>query len=345
VNVLIIGGTGLISTPLAQRLLERGFEVTLFNRGQRATAPPGSSVIVGDRNDHAAFERQMAEATRFDCVIDMICYSPADAHSLVRAFEGRVGQLIVCSTVDVYEKPPTAYPITEDTPQRPAPFGYAQDKARCETILWEADARGGLPITVVRPAHTYSDRGSLFSSLSHQGVYLDRLRRGLPIVVHGDGSSLWSACRAEDVAEAFVRAVGNTVTFGRSYNVTAEEWLTWDQMHTIVAEALGAPTPSLVHIPTESLARLAPERALLCNVNYRYNNVFDTSRARADLGFTQTIPFARGARRTVAWLEANGLLESHSEDSFEDSFEDRLVEIWGRAEASPAQNFIPERTG
>jgi nucleoside-diphosphate-sugar epimerase len=336
VNVLILGGTGLISTPITQLLLEQEVEVTVFNRGRHAPAPPGARVIVGDRTDRAAFERQMSEAETFDCVIDMICYAPAEAESLVRAFEGRVGQLIVCSTVDVYERPPTAYPINEDASHRPAPWRYAQEKARCEAILWDAHARGKLPLTVLRPAHTYADRGWLFSSLSPQGAYLERLRRGLPIIVHGDGSSLWSSCRAEDVARAFVNTVGNAPALGRSYNVTGEEWLTWDRIHAIVAQALGAPEPRLVHIPTESLVALAPKRGLLCGVNYRYNNIFDNSRAQADLGFAQTIPFAQGVRQTVRWLETNAPRTPVADDPLED----RLIEAWVRAEA-----FMRETVG
>lgn len=325
-RVLIIGGTGLISTPITRLLAQQGAEVSVFNRANHPESlPPGVRQIVGDRTDHPAFERQMGELGHFDCVIDMVCYQPAEALSLLRAFGGRVGQLMVCSTVDVYQKPPSAYPIAENTPRRPSPSSYPQNKAKLEAVLWQAADRG-LPLTVLRPAHTYAQRGWLLSSLSPQPVYLERLRRGRPIVVHGDGSSLWCSCWAEDVAQAFVQAVGNPRALGRAYNLAGGEWMTWDQMHLAVAEALGVPLPELVPIPTNLLSVLAPKRAHLAAVNFRYNNLFDSGAAKADLGFVQTVGFAEGCRRTVAWLEAQGLLKQYQDDGLED----RVIAAWAR---------------
>lgn len=334
-RVLIVGGTGLISTPMTRLLVEAGADVTVYNRANHPQAlPPGVRQVVGDRTDYAMFERQVGQLGWLDCVIDMVCYLPAEAESLLRAFSGRVGHLIVCSTVDVYEKPPSAYPIGENTPLRPAPSSYPQNKARLEALLWES-VEGGLPLTVLRPAHTYAERGWLLSSLSSQSVYLDRLRRGRPIVVHGDGSSLWCSCWAEDVALAFVRAAGNPKAVGRAYNLAADEWMTWDAMHLAVAEALGAPPPQLVHIPTDLLVALAPGRAHLAAVNFRYNNLFDSSAAKTDLGFGQTVSFAQGCRRTLAWLEGRGLLRDYRDDGFED----RVVAAWEEGSRAVLEAF------
>lgn len=245
-RVLIIGGTGLISTPMPQLLRERGDSVVLYNRAKRRTElPAGVGQIVGDRTDFDHFEAQL-QGERFDCVIDMVCFTPEDARSVVRTFAGRTQQLIFCSTVDVYHKPPRAYPISEAAPYGPAPWRYAQDKARCEEILWSAHERGDFALTVFRPAQTYSDSGALLSSFGGRTSYLDRLKQGKPIVVHGDGQSLWGAAHANDVAPAFVAACGNPQSFGRSYNVTSDELLTWSDMHRIVAEVLGGPRPSFV---------------------------------------------------------------------------------------------------
>lgn len=327
-RVLIVGGTGLISTPITRGLRERGHEVTLYNRGrQEVPLPEGVRQITGDRTDHARFEAEMQALPPYDCVIDMICYQPEDAHSLVRAFTGHAGHLIVCSTVDVYEKPQRRLPIAEDTPQAPAPWDYAQNKARCEAILWEASARGDLLLTIFRPAHTYHDAGTLHHSMGSKTTYLDRLRKGKPIIVHGDGSSLWVACHAEDVAAAFVEAAGNPRAFGKAYNVTGEEWLTWNRYHQMVAEAIGAPEPALVHISTDLLARVAPERARICLVNFQYHNIFDTSAARGDLGFRPTVPFLEGARRIYQWLEARHRIE----DSDADPLYDQVIAAWTRA--------------
>lgn len=326
-KTLIIGGTGLISTPITRMLLERGDDVTLYNRGaSKARVPEGWKSITGDRRDFAAFETQMEEAGTFDCVIDMICFRPEEAESDVRAFAGRTGQLIFCSTVDVYAKPAPRYPITEDTPRHQPPWGYARDKTRCEEVFWEAQGRGELPVTVLRPAHTYHERGTIWHSLGGKTTYVDRLRRGKPIIVHGDGSSLWSSCYAEDVARAFVQAVGNERALGMAYHLTGEEWMTWDQYHRTVAEAIGAPPPEAVHIPTDLLARLAPERAGICAVNFQFNNIFDNAAARRDLGFRYTVPFSEGARRVVGWLDANGQIE----DSEEDPLDDKIIDLWRR---------------
>ena len=209
-KVLIIGGTGLISTAITRQLLERGDEVTHYNRGQSEERfPPGPRRITGDRKDYATFEAQLREAGPFDCVIDMICYTPEDAASLIRALPGRTGHLLFCSTVDVYAKPASHYPIHEDEPHRPL-NSYGRDNSTCEAMLLEAHERGLFPVTVLRPAQTYGEGGSLVHGLGGRTVFLDRIRRGKPVVVHGDGMSLWVACHIDDVARAFLGAPQGT---------------------------------------------------------------------------------------------------------------------------------------
>jgi nucleoside-diphosphate-sugar epimerase len=153
--------------------------------------------------------------------------------------------------------------------------------------------------------------------------------------VHGDGSSLWASCHRDDVARAFVNAAGNARAFGRAYHVTGEEWMTWNQYHQKVAEAMSAPPPVLVHIPTDLLDQVAPERAHICAVNFQFNNIFDNTAARTDLDFRYTIPFVAGVRRIVAWLDANGRIPN----SDEDPFEDRLIDAWERLGRGMAQEL------
>jgi nucleoside-diphosphate-sugar epimerase len=326
VKILIIGGTGLISTSITRQLLERGDDVTLYNRGQReARIPPAAKRILGDRSNYAAFEAQMRQAGEFDCVIDMIGFVPEEEQSTVRAFKGRIGQFIFCSTVDVYSKPIRCYPYREDAP-RNAVGSYGQNKVLCEDVLMEAHRRGDFAVTIIRPAYTYGESGSLIHTFGWSTTHIDRLRKGKPIVVHGDGSSLWVCCHVDDLARAFVNAAGNRVAFSRAYHVTGEEWMTWNEYHRTVAEAIGAPGPTLVHIPTDLLVRVAPNRAAWCGFNFQFNNIFDNSAARADLSFRYTIPFLEGARRTVAWLDERGRIE----DSDKDPFYDRLLAAWER---------------
>ena len=323
-KVLIIGGTGLISTSISRHLLERGDEVTLFNRGKSEVRfAEGAKFLHGDRKDYAAFEAQMAEAGNFDCVIDMIGFVPNDAESAIRAFRGRIGHFIFCSTVCVYGGPASSYPIREGEERTPTGT-YGANKTLCEAILLAADHRGDFHATVMRPSQTYGEGGTIVHSLGGKTTYLDRIRKGKPIIVHGDGSCLWAACHVDDVAAGFVGAAGNPATYGKAYNVTGEEWMTWNKYHEGVAEAMSAPAPKLVHIPTDLLGKIAPKRASISVDIFQFPSVFDNSAAIRDLGFQQTIPWVEGVRRTVGWLDERGKIEN----SDDDPLDDRIIAAW-----------------
>lgn len=333
-RILIIGGSGLISTAITRQLLARGDDVTLFNRGRTPLRVEGAvSSIIGDRADFPAFETQMAAAAPFDCVIDMVCYRPDEAESAVRAFAGRTSHYIFCSTVDVYTKPAACYPIREDAERRPGPaFGYALDKIACEDVLLAAHASSVLPVTIIRPAHTYGEGGAILHSLGWSTRYIDRIRRGRPIVVHGDGTSLWASCHVDDVAAAFTHAAGRPAVIGKAYHVAGEEWQSWNQYHERVAAALGAPPPQFVHIPSTLLAQVAPE-ANWCVLNFQFDNIFDNAAARAALGFRYTVPWKEGVRRTVGWLDSQGRIQP----STEHDPEERIIAAWRQAEQAMMQ--------
>jgi nucleoside-diphosphate-sugar epimerase len=326
-SVLIIGGTGLISTSITRALLGRGIKVTHYNRG-KTPSRVGVEVptVNGDRRDFPEFERRMHELPPFDCVIDMVCFKPDEAESAVRAFASRVGQLVFCSTVDVYAKSSSRYPIVEDEP-----YGglgsYALGKVACEKILREADVRGDLPLTVIRPAWTYGEGGSVLHSLGWHTAFLDRLRRGMPVIVHGDGTSLWAACHVDDAGEAFAAAVGAEKCFHRCYHVTGEEWLSWRQLYALAALALGTPDHDVIAVPSEFLALAAPGRGTICTENLQFCNVFDNTAARRDLGFRYTVSVAEGFRRTIRWLEENGRIEPAESDPQYDE----IIAKWRRA--------------
>jgi nucleoside-diphosphate-sugar epimerase len=325
-KILIVGGTGLISTAITRQLLDRGDEVIHYNRGQ-SESRVGVEVpaIIGDRKNFASFEAQIRDVSRFDCVIDMICYTPDEAESLVRACRGRTDHVIFCSTVDVFNKPAIRYPIPDD-----APLGgvsaYGKDKARCEQILLAAHRRGDLRLTILRPAQTYGEGRVPIHVFGAGAGVMKRLRQGKPVIVHGDGSSLWVACHIDDVAGAFLGATGNERAMGKAYNITGEEWMTWDQFTEMEAEALGAPPPQIVHIPSDLLFKVVPEKAKIIHENFRFNNIFDTSAARRDLGFQYTIPFVPGTRRAVEWADRRGLIAQHDGDPWQD----RVIDVWHR---------------
>ena len=326
-RILIIGGTGIISTGITRLLIACGDDVVLYNRGLRPSLIEGNyTTITGDRKAFASFENQMLEAGTFDCVIDMVCYQPQEAESAVRAFKGRTGQYIFCSTVDVYTKPAAAYPITESAERLPSEkFPYAYNKARCEELLFAAHQRGDLVVTSIRPGHTYGEGGNnLLHALGSGNYHVDRLKKGQPIIVHGNGTSFWPTCHRDDVSVAFVGAIGNEKAKGRGYHVVGEEWMTWEGYHQGLAEAIGAKAPEFVYIPTDILVRMAPQEAYLTEVNFSYNNLFDNAAASKDLGFRVTVPWVQGARRTVKWLDENSKLEK-SEDF---PVYDRIIEEW-----------------
>jgi nucleoside-diphosphate-sugar epimerase len=329
-RVLVIGGTGLISTGITRQLVERGEEVTLYNRGRRAAEiPAGVPRILGDRTQYAAFEAQMADSGPYDAVIDMVAFRPEDVESAIRAFGRRVNQYVFCSTVDVYTKPAARYPVREDAERQPSPsFPYAFHKAQCERLLEAAQAEGAFQVTMIRPAWTYGEGGSILHTFGWGSYFLERLRAGKPVIVPGDGTSFWVACHRDDVARAFVGALGNPKAYGAGYHATGEEWLTWDAYHQIVAAALGAPPPKLVHIPTDLLAQIAPQEAEWCVENFHYNNLFDNSAARADLGFRYATFFAEGAGRVIAWQEAHGGFEETTPPFYE-----QIVAGWERVGA------------
>ncbi len=334
-KILIIGGTGLISTAITRQLLARGDEVTLYNRGQREVRiSEGAQFIYGDRNDFPVFEQQMAEAGTFDCVIEMICFGPEQAESAVRAFKGRTGHFIFCSTVDVYSKPAHRYPLTEDEPRK-GNNAYGSNKILCENIFIEAHARGDFPATIIRPAMTYGEGGKLVELTGWGTKYIDRIRKGKPIIVHGDGSALWVACHIDDAARAFVTAAGKPATFGRAYHVTGEEWLTWNKYYEGIAQALNMPNPQLIHIPTDLLAQIAPGKLAVLVDNFQGNNIFDNTAAHTDLDFRYTIPWVEGARRTIEWLDAHRQII----DSGDDPFDDRVIAAWQHLSSTVVQEL------
>lgn len=322
-NVLVIGGTGLISTGIVRQLVADGHDVTAFHRGETDAELPGSvEHVTGDRTEYDAFESRMADIDA-DCVIDMVCFDPADAESAIRAFEGRIEQFVLCSTESVYSRPADSLPIAEDAPRSP-PTDYGVKKARCEDLFMEAHREGAFETTIIRPWSTYGEGGTILHSLGSDTAYIDRIRRGKPIVVHGDGSGLWGPCHRDDVARAFVESVGNERTYGEDYLVTSEEVMSWRVYHRKVAEALDAPEPDLVPIPTDVLLEVAPERTELLADFLQYSTLFDNSKAKRDLDFEYTVDWASGVERTVGHLDEHDRID----DAEDDPFQDRLIEAW-----------------
>jgi nucleoside-diphosphate-sugar epimerase len=327
VRVLVLGGTGLISASIVAQLRERGDEVCVFNRGiTPVVLPPGTVTRHGSRSDPAALTSLATAAGGFDAVIDMICFTAADALVAVEAFGGRVPQYVMCSTVDVYTKPARYYPVDEAHERRPSPaFGYAFAKQEAEEVLAAASAADRFALTVLRPAATYASH--VVAPLGTMDLYVHRLRHGLPVILPGDGTSLWVACHRDDVARAFVRCLGLPAAFGTGYNVAGDELLTWDTYWGEFATALGIARPSFLHVPTDVLAAAAPSLSEWCVQNFHHNNIIDSSLARRDLGFASTVPWASGARM-VAQAYTPGPVDEVLGRQYE-----QLVQAWQRCTA------------
>lgn len=316
-HVLFIGGTGLISTAITTQLLGAGHEVTLFNRGKtESRIPEGAHVIHGDRKDYAAFEKTFADKS-FDVAVDMVAFHPDDSASAVRAFSGRVGQFIHCSTVCVYSGPVTQIPTTETEPFHSI-GGYGKNKIACEQLLMDAFNDDGFPVTIMRPSHSYGEGGGIIRAWGPGDTFVDRLRKAKPIIVPGDGQSLWASCHVDDVARGFIGTMGNETCLGEAYNITGDEWMTWDDYHAQVAEVVGG-TFSPVHIPTDTLKETAPKLSGGAAEIFAWPSVFSNDKIKRDTDYDgQTINFQEGNRRALAWLEENGKLKNSDGDDYED---------------------------
>jgi len=333
-KILIIGGTGNISTGITNILLEKGgHEIFHVNRGLRDKNIEGVKTIIADRNDPENFKNAVESAGIVDCVIDMICYHPEEAHQAVRLFKGKTGQYIFCSTVDVYDRRHPVFPMREDHQigGKHPKDEYALHKMLCEQILDEANSPD-FPVTVLRPAMTYSEGMPLVHLFGWDTYFIDRIRKGKKIIAHGDGSSIWVTAHRDDVAVAFVNAIGNSLALGKKYNVTGMELLTWTQYYALLAWSNGYQEPEFVFIPTRNLIKMDPEHSFILKENYAHNNIFDNNAAINDLGYQYTIDWMEGSARMVSWLEQNKKIEDYLNYPFYDSLINKWLNITGLPE-------------
>jgi nucleoside-diphosphate-sugar epimerase len=297
-RVLFIGGTGNISGACSRLALARGIELHLLNRGQR---PPlaGARSLVADLHDEAAVGRALGNLS-FDAVVNFIAFDAPDVERDLRLFAGRTAQYVFVSSAACYRKP-CLRPVTEDVPLDNPISPYASRKIACERRL----AGGPLPTTIVRPSLTYDPFIPLPLASGTQWTLVDRMLRRRPIVVHGDGCVPWTVTHADDFAVGLVGLLGNRAALGQAFHITGDEVLTWDQIHRLVGAAVGV-DPVLVHMASEDIAALIPERAASLLGDKAHAMVFDNAKIKAAVpDFGQRIPFAEGIARTVAWFQAD----------------------------------------
>jgi nucleoside-diphosphate-sugar epimerase len=302
-RALFIGGTGVISTACVRRAVEQGFDVSVLNRGSSSSRPIPDEVTVltADVYDPAAVSAALGDS-EFDVVADFMAFTPDHVQADLERFAGRVGQLVFISSASAYQTPPARMPVLESTPLRNPHWQYSRDKIACEDLLVRAYREDGFPATIVRPSHTYDHTLVPFDG---GWTAMARMRRGAPIVVHGDGTSLWTLTHHTDFARAFVGQLANPRAVGDVFHITSDEALPWDQIVQLMAAAAGV-EPTIVHVPSDAIAALDAEWGAGLLGDKAHSMVFDNSKIKAVVpGWVATVPFAQGAREIVDWFEAD----------------------------------------
>ena len=327
-RVLFIGGTGLISSACSEAAIARGDELWLVNRG-RSVYPParGAHVLNADARDEAALA-EVVEGQEWDCVVQWIAYTPDEVARDLRVFEGRTGQYVFISSASVYQKPPAHWLITESTPAVNPYWRYSQQKIACEQLL---AGQTRIPWTIVRPSHTYgpSQVPIAVGSWAKPYTVIDRMRRGAPMVVPGDGTSLWTVTHNSDFARGFVGLLGRDEALSEIFHITSDEALTWAQIYRAIADAAGAEA-RMVFVPTDGIGAADPESLPGFWGDKSHCAVFDNAKVRSLVPeFKAIVPFAEGIRETVAWFDADPARRAIDEGA--NTLWDRLAAIYDSA--------------
>lgn len=317
-RVCVVGGTGNISTSIVRLLLECGHEVSVFNRGAKAPTPAGVTAIRGDRKDRPAFEAAM-QAARFDAAIDMISYNADDARSALRAFRD-VKHLVHCSTVCAYGVQYDWLPVTEDHPLRPI-TDYGRNKAAAEHALMEAHHRDGFPVTIIRPSSTFGPTWSLLRQIAWEAAWVDRVRKGKPIAVCGDGRALHQWLHVDDAAPAFVFTLGRARCIGQTYNMMKPESGMWVDYHRSAMKVIGREV-EMVGVPLDTLLAAKVPNVGICRDIFSHNTIYSPARLMRDVPeFRPRIALEEAIARVYdAMQRRNGVPDSDKED-----WEDRLI--------------------
>jgi nucleoside-diphosphate-sugar epimerase len=321
-SVLFLGGSGIISSACSWRAVEQGIDLSALNRGTSTLRALPSQVhrLVGDVGDIDSVRAAVGERS-YDVVVDWLAFTPDHVRARTDLFRGRVGQYVFISSASAYQTPPERLPVTESTPLRNPHWSYSRDKIACEDLLTHLYREEGYPVTVVRPSHTY-DR----TSVPFEGGWtiVERMRRGKRVVVHGDGTSLWTLTHHRDFARGFVPLLGNPRTLGAAFHLTSDDVLTWDQVARALASAAGTEA-DIVHVPSDAIAAVDADWGASLLGDKAHSMVFDNSLLRSVApGFVATTTFEQGAREIVAWHDEED--SRRRVDPHVDALMDRLVD-------------------
>jgi nucleoside-diphosphate-sugar epimerase len=314
-KVLFIGGTGNISTACSELAINKGIELYILNRGKAWTGiPKGAKQLIADMNDRNAVNAVLKGLT-FDVVANFIAFTPEDIKRDIEIFSGKTKQYIFISSASAYQKPLSHPVITESTPLANPYWDYSRNKIACEDELMKAYRENGFPVTIVRPSLTYQYVIPVAIGSWDDYTIVNRMKQGKEILVHGDGSSLWTITHSEDFAIAFVGLLGHQQAIGQSFHITSDEILTWDQIYQAVGMAVGV-EPNIIHIASDFICKEAEkidwiwmggsfQRGNLLG-DKAVSTIFDNTKIKMFVPeFKATIPFKTGIKRTIDWIEAD----------------------------------------
>jgi len=324
-RILLIGGTGLISSEVSAIALTQGHEVTLVNRGQSALpAAAGARVIHADATDAEALRSALRgprlRGERFDAVVQFVAYDPQHVRDDIETFKRLTDRYVLIATSAAYRKQDRLRPLTEEVPLENLYWQYARDKAECEAALREAAPAAGLDYTIVRPAHTYgASKIPGYTGVSrHPWTLVDRMRRGADIILPGDGTSLWTITHASDVARGIVGLLQSPDAVGEAVHVTGDEALTWRAIHAGIARAAGIGDEQFeaqaVCVPTDALVAAAPSQEGSLRGDKMHPAIYDTSKLRSLVpDWEPAVKFADGVADAITFFESRPELQTIDE--------------------------------
>ncbi|HIW34175.1 MAG TPA: SDR family oxidoreductase [Candidatus Paenibacillus intestinavium] len=324
-KALFIGGTGTISSAITSQLLEQGHELYLLNRGNRNTAlPTGVNVIQADINNEEQVAK-LIEHLEFDVVVDFIAFELAQLERDYRLFNGKTKQFIFISSASAYQTPLSDYRITEGTPLSNPYWEYSRNKIACEEYLVKQYRDNGFPITIIRPSHTYDERSIPLGVHGRKGSWqvAKRMLENKPVIIHGDGTSLWTMTHNSDFAKGFIGLMGNIHAIGEAVHITSDETVTWNQIYEIIADSLGVKLNS-VHVASSFLAECDEEFSGGLLGDKANSVVFDNSKLKRLVPeFVATTRLDQGIKQTIEYILAHP--EHQTEDPEFDSWCDKVI--------------------
>ena len=327
-KALFIGGTGTISTEISKLCVQKGWDLTLLNRGKSSDrVPEGARVLCADIHDEEAVRKVLGDET-FDVVAEFIAFTTEDVERDIRLFSGKTHQYFFISSASAYQSPLSSPWITEGTPLYNPYWEYSRNKIACEDVLMRAYRNDGFPVTIVRPSHTYCERSVPVALHGSKGSFqiLERMRQGKKVIVPGDGATLWTMTHSRDFAVAFEGLMGNAHALGEVFHITSDESVTWNQAHEAVGRALGV-KPQLIHIASDTLGALNPEWVGALIGDKSNTVIFDNTKIkRAVPQFNATTRFDQGAREAVEYIYSHP--ECQTPDPEFDEWCDKVIEIY-----------------